>query len=75
MSTMTTSVRTSCIWRSTGSVGLVGKPYVAEDIPAHPGSLQTVLEYRQPFSVFGQESYRYALHRLTCYLYQHVIEK
>ncbi len=45
--------------------GAGGKPYVAEDIAAHPGSLQTVLEYRQPFSVFGQKSYRYTLHRHT----------
>src|ERR1700722_2584649 len=39
------------------------KSRVAEDIPAHPGALQTVLEYGEPFSVFAQESNCNALHR------------
>ena len=41
------------------------KSHVTEDIPAHSGSLQTMLEHRQPFSVFGQKSYRYTLHGIT----------
>ena len=41
---------------------------MAEDIPAHSGSFQTVLEYRQPLPVFGQKSYRYTLHGFTLVL-------
>jgi hypothetical protein len=49
--------------------GAAGKPGMTEDIPAHAASLQTMLEYRQPFPVFGEKGYRYALHRhdlVTC---------
>ena len=38
------------------------KAHVAEDVAAHSGPFQTMLEHRQPFSVFGQKSYRYTLH-------------
>ena len=44
------------------------EPHVAEDVAAHPGSLQTMLEHRQPFPVFGQKSYRYTLHGFTLFL-------
>ena len=40
------------------------KAHVAEDVAAHSGPFQTMLEHRQPFSVFGQKSYRYTLHWL-----------
>ena len=45
-------------------MGLDGNPGVTEDIAAHPGSLQAMLEHRQPFSVFRQKSYSYTLHWL-----------
>ena len=38
------------------------KAHVTEDIAAHSGPFQTMLEHRQPFPVFGQKSYRYTLH-------------
>ena len=44
------------------------EPYVTEDVAAHSGSFQTMLEDRQPFSVFGQKSYRYTLHGFTLFL-------
>jgi hypothetical protein len=42
--------------------GAARKAHVTEDVTAHSGHLQTMLEHRQPFSVFGQKSYRYTLH-------------
>jgi hypothetical protein len=45
--------------------GAGGESQVTEDVATHSGSFQTMLEYRQPFSVFCQKSYRYTLHGFT----------
>ncbi len=42
--------------------------HVTEDIAAHSGSFQTMLEHRQPFPVFSQKSYSYTLHGFTLLL-------
>ena len=57
-------------------VGGAGREsHMTEDIAAHSGSFQTMLEHRQPFSVFGQKSYSYTLHWLhSSFLNQYVIE-
>jgi hypothetical protein len=41
------------------------KSYVAEDISAHSGSFQVVLENGKPLFVFSQNSYCYTLHGIT----------
>ena len=39
-----------------------GKPHVPKDIAAHLGTLQPLLEDREPFFVLGKEGDRYAMH-------------
>ena len=68
MSTITTSVPDVLHLAQHRVRGAGRETHVAEDIAAHSGSLQTMLEYRQPFSVFGQKSYRYTLHGITLFL-------
>jgi hypothetical protein len=39
-----------------------GEPNVAKDIAPHLGTLQPLLEDREPFFVLGKEGDRYAMH-------------